>query len=88
MRYDNEFYDYVKEKAESNYNRKKLKGYQYDSLVYRYIRAREKMAEYEYLRDRQSNVSNHTEWTVYQQRANRDIMRFVQILDETIGEHE
>jgi len=46
------------------------------------------MAEYEYLRDKQSNVSNHTEWTVYRQRANRDIMRFVQILDEVIGEHE
>lgn len=67
---------------------KKLKGYQFDSLVYRYIRAREQMAEYEYLRDKQSNVSNHTEWTVYQQRANRDIMRFVQILNEVIGEHE
>ena len=46
------------------------------------------MAEYEYLRDKQSNVSNHTEWTVYRQRANRDIMRFVQILNEVIGEHE
>ena len=67
---------------------KKLKGYQYDSLIYRYIRAREQMAEYEYLRDKQSNISNHTEWTVYRQRANRDIMRFVQILDEVIGEHE
>ena len=67
---------------------KKLKGYQYDSLVYRYIRAREQMAEYEYLRDKQSNVSNHIEWATYRQRANRDIMRFVQILDETIGEHE
>jgi len=67
---------------------KKLKGYQFDSLVYRYIRAREQMAEYEYLRDRQSNISKHTEWTVYRQRANRDIMRFVQILDEVIGEHE
>ena len=88
MRYDSEFYDYVKEKVKSNYNKKELKGYQYDSLVYRYIRAREQMAEYEYLRDRQSNISNHTEWTVYRQRANRDIMRFVQILDEVIGEHE
>lgn len=67
---------------------KNLKGYQFDSLVYRYIRAREQMAEYEYLRDKQSNVSNHTEWTVYRQRANRDIMRFIQILDEVIGEHE
>lgn len=67
---------------------KKLKGYQFDSLVYRYIRAREKMAEYEYLRDKQSNTSNHTEWTVYLRRANGDIMRFIQILDEVIGEHE
>lgn len=67
---------------------KKLKGYQYDSLVYRYIRAREQMAEYEYLRDVQSNCSNHAEWTTYRQRANRDIMRFIQILNETIGEHE
>lgn len=69
-------------------NEKKLKGYQFDSLVYRYIRAREQMAEYEYLRDKQSNISNHIEWTIYRQRANRDIMRFVQILDEIIGEHE
>ena len=67
---------------------KKYKGYVFDSLVYRYIRAREKMAEYEYLRDRQSNVSNHTEWSTYQLRANRDVMRFIQILDEVIGEHE
>ena len=69
-------------------DKKKLKGYQYDSLVYRYIRAREQMAEYEYLRDRQSNVSKHRDWTIYRERANRDIMRFVQILDEVIGEHE
>ena len=67
---------------------KKLKGYQYDSLAYRYIRAREAMAEYEYLRDRQSNISNHIEWTKYRQRANRDIMRFIQILNEVMGEHE
>lgn len=67
---------------------KKLKGHQYGFLIYRYILAREQMAEYEYLRDRQSNVSNHTEWTVYRQSATRDIMRFVEILDEVIGEHE
>ena len=27
---------------------KKIKGYQFDSLVYRYIRARESMAEWEW----------------------------------------
>lgn len=85
----NNYKNFVKTLNENNNNDdENLKGYQFDSLVYRYIRAREQMAEYEYLRDRQSNVSNHTEWTVYRQRANRDIMRFVQILDEVIGEHE
>ena len=61
---------------------KKLKGYQYDSLVYRYIRAREKQAEYEYIYGKTSDR------TTCDERANRDIMRFCQILDETIGEHE
>ncbi len=61
---------------------KKLKGYQYDSLVYRYIRAREHMAEWEWERDR----SHEREW--YFNQANRDIMRFCQILDEVIGERE
>lgn len=83
------YMDFIDQKKENTINiNKKLKGYQYDSLVYRYIRAREQMAEYEYLRDRQSNVSNHIEWATYRQRANKDIMRFVQILDETIGEHD
>lgn len=84
MRYDSEFYDYVKEKAESNYNKKKLKGYQYDSLVYRYIRAREQMAEYEYVKDSRKEHDK----AYYRLQANRDIMRFCQILDEVIGEHE
>ena len=63
-------------------NEKKLKGYQYDSLVYRYIRAREAMAQWEWER-------NHTQdKEKYFKQANRDIMRFCQILDEAIGEHE
>ena len=61
---------------------KKLKGYQYDSLVYRYIRAREAMAELEWQRDHKSEKSK------YYDAAKRDIIRFCEILDETIGEHE
>ena len=61
---------------------KKLKGYQYDSLVYRYIRAREHMAQWEYERDR----SRDRAW--YFEQADRDIMRFCQILNEVIGERE
>ena len=63
-------------------NEKKLKGYQYDSLVFRYIRAREKQAEYEYI------YSKTSDRITCDERANRDIMRFCQILNETIGEHE
>lgn len=63
-------------------NEKKLKGYQYDSLVYRYIRAREAMAEWEWERDH----SEGREW--YFKQANRDIMRFCQILNEVVGERE
>lgn len=61
---------------------KKLKGYQYDSLVYRYIRAREAMAELEWSRDHKLEKSQ------YYDAAKRDIIRFCEILDETIGEHE
>jgi hypothetical protein len=61
---------------------KKLKGYQYDSLVYRYIRAREAMAELEWSRSRKLEKSQ------YYDMAKRDIIRFCEILDETIGEHE
>ena len=63
-------------------NEKKLKGYQFDSLVYRYIRAREAMAQWEYERDR----SHERAW--YFKQADRDIMRFCQILNEVIGERE
>ena len=63
-------------------NEKKLKGYQYDSLVYRYIRAREAMAELEWERDH----SQDRAW--YFKQANRDISRFCQILNEAMGEHE
>ena len=65
----------------------KEKDYLYDSLCYRYIRAREQMAEYEYLRDCQSIKHNTKDWITYRERANRDIMRFCQILNEAIGEH-
>lgn len=61
---------------------KHLKGYIYDSLVYRYVRAREKQAEFEYMYGKTS------ERTSCDERANRDIMRFCQILDEAIGDHD
>ena len=61
---------------------KHTKGYMYDSLVYRYMRAREKMADYEYLLDKTRDRS------FYQRCAKSDIMRFCEILNEAIGEHD
>lgn len=86
----NNYKNFIKTLHEQSNNKdnENLKGYQYNSLVYRYIRAREQMAEYEYLRDSHSMISDHTEWTVYRQRANRDVKRFIQILNEVIGKHK
>ena len=63
---------------------KHLKGYMYDSLVYRYIRARERIAEFERISDGKHLIFNDS----YARRANRDIVKFCQILDEAIGEHD
>lgn len=65
-------------------NVKHLKGFIYDSLTYRYIRAREQMAEYEFIKD---SKKEHDK-AYYQRQANRDIMKFCQILNEAIGEHD
>ena len=70
-------------------NTKTANGYLYDSLVYRYIRARENMAEYEYLRDQMSSKPSHHlhDWMTYRTRANRDIVRFIELLNKAMGEH-
>jgi len=59
-----------------------LNGYIYDSLAYRYIRAREQMAEYEFYKDKTKDKKS-----CYEQ-AHRDILRFCEILDEGIGKHD
>ena len=68
-------------------NNKHLKGYMFDSLVYRYKYVREKLAELEF-RDNAKTGSDFQPLSFYRDRANRDIMRFIQILDEAIGEHD
>ena len=70
-----------------NMGNKELKGYQFDSLVYRYIRARENMARYEYRIDSNSFKYKNVDFIKYQDRAQRDIVRFIEILNEVIGEH-
>lgn len=61
-------------------NDKHLKGYMFDSLVYRYQLARQELAEYIAYYDDKRSLRQET------LNANRDIMRFIQILDELIGE--
>lgn len=73
-------------KIKTEEDEKKLKGYQYDSLALRYIIARKQMAEYESLKFKGGYSSKENNF--YDKQANRDIMRFCQILDEAIGEHD
>ena len=72
----NDLMDYYNNKDE---NKKHLKGYMFDSLVYRYKQALTEAYLYK----------SWWERTEYNEKAmNRDLMRFIQILDEAIGEHD
>lgn len=64
---------------------KHLKGYIFDSLAYRYIMARDKQMEYENMIDKQEGKYNPS---ARSKQASRDKMRFIEILDEAIGEHD
>ena len=71
--------DMVKEAPEIE-NDKHLNGYMFDSLVYRYQLARQELAKYI------SYYNGNRPLEQENRNANRDIMRFVQILDELVGE--
>lgn len=60
---------------------KHMKGYIYDSLMYRYMKAREAMARLEI---REGRTSPDTAFRIME----RDNLRFSEILDEAIGEHD
>ena len=62
--------------------RKKIKGYGYDSLCLRYNIARDAQARYE----ARSKYSGDLERSM--SMAERDKMRFYQILSDLIGEHD
>ncbi len=69
------------EESEKSNDNVHLKGYIYDSLMYRYMMAREKQMEYE-IRYEYLNPKTARD------KANRDTWRFAQILNEVIGEHD
>ena len=58
-----------------------LKGYIFDSLVFRYITARDAQAELEVRKD-------GSYYETAKSRAGKDKLRFIQILNEAIGEHD
>ena len=65
-------------------NEKRAKGYGYDSLVFRFKEARYKQAELEAIEARKNGKDPSTA----KERAERDFMRFCQILDDLLGEHD
>lgn len=75
------------QKAEEK-NNKKVKGYGYDSLVLRFKESRYKQAELEAMEDRKIGKDPYTAKERADKRAQRDFMRFCQILDDLLGEHD
>ena len=76
-------------KTDGTNNKEHTKGFMFDSLVYRFkdYQARAFMAEvndYKYNR----GVSEMEARQRIKDMHNRDLMRFIQILDEAIGEHD
>lgn len=73
-----------------NYD-KHLKGYMFDSLVYRYQLALEQRTEVlarQYIWSGKFSDRNEAEAYVRQHENKRDLMAFIRILEEAIGEHD
>lgn len=70
-------------------NNRHLKGYMFDSLVYRFKDYQHKAFDYDvmmYKSDR--NLSRIDAEIAITHRHERDLMRFIEILNEAIGEHD
>ena len=65
------------------------KGYMYDSLIYRFKDYQARAFQMEVIDYKnQRNCSEFEARNIVKDRHNRDLMRFIQILDEAIGEHD
>ena len=68
---------------------KHMKGFMFDSLVYRFKFYQEKVFNLEVQELKyQRNVSELEARTLVQNRHGRDLMRFIEILNEAMGEHD
>lgn len=59
----------------------------FDSLVYRYKLARHRITEMKIVEERNSSC-HKLDPSHFLRQEERDVMRFIQILDEAIGEHD
>lgn len=68
---------------------KHVKGYMYDSLVYRFKDYQERAFPLEVMDYKYKNkVSEIDARMKVRDRYDRDLMRFIEILNEAIGEHD
>lgn len=68
---------------------KHTKGFMFDSLVYRFKDYQARAFYHEVLQlKHERNLSEIEAQNKIRDRHNRDLMRFIQILDEAIGEHD
>jgi hypothetical protein len=69
---------------------RRLKGYAFDSLVYRYRIAREAQARADAENDLRSGRTDQRAdaYRRRQEQADRDLMAFIKVLDDVIGEHD
>ena len=74
----------IEEKQKVMLEERRVKGYAFDSLVYRYKAAREEQMRYEQKEALREGKDGHAAKT----RADRDIMAFIKILDDIIGDHD
>ena len=70
-------------------DKKHLKGFMFDSLVYRFKDYQSRAFNYEVMQLRHDrNLPQIDAEEKIKDRHNRDLIRFIQILDEAIGEHD
>ena len=74
----------IEEKQKAMLEERRVKGYAFDSLVYRYKAAREEQMRYE----QKEALKEGKDGYAAKSRADRDIMAFINILDDIIGDHD
>lgn len=79
-------YDAIAENVEE-YN-KHMKGYMFDSLVYRFKDYQAKAFQMEVIDLKNQGRYESDARRIVKDRHDRDLMRFIEILNEAIGEHD